>query len=583
VAIFAILAAGMLGTFAALSRSVKASREKTIVSSLALSYMEIVKNMPYSDVGTVSGNPHGNLPDFSNAFTSTIGGTLYKIYYEVTYIDDPADGTALAGSDPVPADYKQVKMNVLNNSTGQVSSFVTNIVPKGLEGMSNAGAILFKVFNWQGQPVNGANIHITYPVSNPSIILDRQTDASGQWLEVGLPAAVNNYRIVATKTGYSTDRTYPITDDNPNPTNPDPTVENSKVTTVILSIDYLSNLTIKTLNSFCQNLSGINLNVSGAKLIGTNPAVLKYNQNFTSVNGSVILNNLEWDTYTPTLLSGQSWVVRGTSPIQKIDVLPGTSQTFTLILGANSTANSLLVIVKDAATKAPLEGASVNLHKGGSVPQDYYGSTGGSVWMQNSWVGGPGLINWSTSTPTRYFQDNGNIDINSVPTGVRLNKIFGRYVSPGWLESSTFDSGSSNSNYTTITWEPASQDAAAELKFQIASSDVSDGPWQYVGPDGTADSFYTVSGSNISTSHDNKRYVRYKTFLATSDDKKTPVLTSININYVSGCFTPGQFFFGDLTAGNNYDLYVSLDGYQTATVNSLDINGNQSLEVLLSP
>ena len=74
---------------------------------------------------------------------------------------------------------------------------------------------------------------------------------------------------------------------------------------------------------------------------------------------------MEWDTYTPTLLSGQSVIVYGTSPVQKISVLPGTTQTFTMILGGNSTPNSLLVLVKDATSGAALEGASVTLSQGG--------------------------------------------------------------------------------------------------------------------------------------------------------------------------------------------------------------------------
>ena len=89
--------------------------------------------------------------------------------------------------------------------------------------------------------------------------------------------------------------------------------------------------------------------MAGAKIIGT-PNVLKFNNNYSSVGGTIALNNIEWDTYTPTLLTGQSVIVYGTSPIQAITVLPGTTQTYTAILGSNSTANSLLAIVKDSSS-----------------------------------------------------------------------------------------------------------------------------------------------------------------------------------------------------------------------------------------
>jgi len=581
VAIFTILAAGVLGSFLALSQSVKKAREKTVLSSLATNYLEIVRNMPYSQVGTLSGNPPGNLPDFTNAIVEDIEAFNYKIYYEVTYIDDPADGTIILGTDFEPNDYKQVKMSILNTATNQTTHFLTTVVPQGLEGLNNAGAILVKVFNAQGQPVEGAGIHIEHPTSSPTIILDRQSNADGQWVEVGLPAAINNYRIVVTKAGYSTDQTYPLTLENPNPINPDVTVVDGTVTEVVFQIDLLADLTILTQDSFCQPLSGVDVNVRGSRLIGSLPDIFKYDQNHISSAGQIVLGDIEWDTYTPTLLTN-SLIVYGTSPIQKIDVLPGADQIFTMILGTNSTANSLLVVVKDGATGSALEGAAVHLRKGGSTPQDYYGVTGGSVWLQDDWTGGSGSENFSTSTPDRYFQDDGNIDINSVPTGVRLKKVTGRYLSSGWLESSTFDTGSSITNYTTLTWQPDSQVANTELKFQIASNN--DGAtWDYVGPDGTASTYYSVSGTSIAPVHDNDRYVRYKVFLSTVDDKKTPILTSLNVNYVSGCFTPGQTIFTDLTAGNNYELDVSLSGYLTEVEPSLNIVGNYLIEILLTP
>jgi type II secretory pathway pseudopilin PulG len=570
-AIFGILLSGVIGAYSVLSKSTRAAREKVVLSSLSQNYLEIVRNMPYSQVGTVNGNPSGNLPDYSNAYTQAIEGTTYKIYYEITYVHDPADPVA---SNP---DYKQVKMSIQNTLTGIITSFVTTVAPKSLITNPNTGAISVQVINAQGQPVSGANIHFVNTALNPDILLDRTSDSSGNWVEVGLPTSVNNYHIVVTKSGYSTDQTYPITPSNPNPVKPDATVVNGQVTQITFTIDLLSTLIIKTLDQTCQNVSGVNVNVRGAKLIGTNPSVYKYDQNFSSSGGTITINNLEWDTYIPTLLTGQSVMIYGTSPIQQITVLPGTTQTFTLILGPAST-NSILIIVKDAATGAALEGASVHLQKGGSQPQDYYGTTGGSVWEQASWTGGGGQAAFTDDT--RYFADNGNVDANSNPTGLRLRKTAGNYAPSGWVESSTYDTGAA-SNFTTLTWAPQSQNSGTALQFQIATN-TDNATWDYKGPDGTAATFYTVSGSSINAIHDNGRYVRYKVFLSTNASNQTPVLTSLDANYVSGCFTPGQVIFPELTAGNNYSLDVSLTGYQTKVIPSLDINGNQVLEVNLS-
>jgi hypothetical protein len=424
--------------------------------------------------------------------------------------------------------------------------------------------------------VPNASVAITN--TSGTLSLNRSTDSSGNWIEVGLPAGVNKYHVVVTKSGYSSDQTYPITVSNPNPVKPDPTITNGTVTQVSFAIDLLSNLTIRTLDAVCAPLGGINVNVQGSKLIGTTPDVLKYNADLTSSAGQIAMDNLEWDTYTPTLKAGQNLMVLGTSPIQEISVLPGASQTFTMILGTQ-TANSLLVIVKDNSTGNAIEGAAVNLHKGGSVPQDYYGTTGGSVWLQNDWTGGSGQTDFTNKT--RYFSDDGNVDINSVPTGLRLKKVTGQYLPAGEMTSSTFDTGAA-SNFTTLTWQPTSQDPATALKFQIASNN-DNATWNFLGPDGTAATYYTVSGTNISAVHDGNRYVRYKAFLSTSSNSKTPVLTGVSINYVSGCFTPGQVSFGSLTAGNNYDLNVTMSGYSNFTASNLNISGNQMIEVLMSP
>ena len=167
--IFTILVAGVLGAISALTRSVKAAREKTELASLVSADLEVVRNLPYVQVGTVNGNPSGSLPDASNPRTVTIEGRAYRIYYEVTYFDDPADGTAVLGTDPSAADYKQVKMFVESTVTSTRTTIVTNIAPKGLEGTQNAGALLLKVFNAVGTPVPNASIHITNTAITPNI------------------------------------------------------------------------------------------------------------------------------------------------------------------------------------------------------------------------------------------------------------------------------------------------------------------------------------------------------------------------------------------------------------------------------
>ncbi len=579
--IFMLLTGVIYGTVNGIVKQVIQYRENTSVSALADQYMEIARNLPYSKVGTVNGNPPGNLPDYPNAITAIFNKDTYKIYYVVNYVDDPADGTIVLGTDPAPNDYKQIKLYIQNASTNITKSFLTNISPKGLENINNAGALMIHVFDAVGQPVPYATINILNTALTPDINLTRTTDSNGYWVEVGLPDSNNSYDITATKTGYSTDSTYPIVNGtNPSPTKPDATISNGQVTQVSFSIDLLSNLTFTAVNPVCSPVSGASLIVKGAKLIGT-PSVLKYTNTFSTDSfGNINLNNIEWDNYTPTL-SSASYMVYGSSPIQQISLLPNTSQQFNFILGTKTT-NALLVIVKESATGNAIKDATVTLSNT-SPATTTTRLTDGNIWGQSNWTGGAGQQTMGAST--MYFADDGNITTNVVPLGLRLLKTGSVYSSSGNLTSSTFDTGTASTSYTTISWLPTSQSASTTAKFQIASSNTNTATttWNYLGPDGTAATYYTVPGTTISSVHNGNQYVRYKAYLSTTNTAITPVITSLIVNYVSGCFTPGQAMFAGLTSAGGYQITVDSVGYQSKTVTGLTISGYNTLQVLLNP
>ena len=71
------------------------------------------------------------------------------------------------------------------------------------------------------------------------------------------------------------------------------------------------------------------------------------------------------------------------------------------------------------------------------------------------------------------------------------------------------------------------------LKFQLAASNSAGGPWNYVGPDGTASTYFTSSGTAIPSSLDNNRYIRYKAYFSTNDTAITPQLDDITVNWQS--------------------------------------------------
>ena len=287
-AIFVVMSLVVTQAFFLIYKNADTNWQNITISSLGREYLENARNIAYSQLGTIQGTPQGVLPDISDPSTVTVSDTPYEIYYEITYVDDPADGTAALGTDSDPDDYKQVKLSVKNVTTGQISTFYTNIAPGGLEDTKSGGSLSLNVTNAIGQPVANATVNITNNLVTPSINLSGITDGSGNLIEVGLPDSVNGYHVVVTKNGYSTDQTYPITEGNPNPTKPDATIANGQITKISFAIDQTSNLTFNTLDQSCNTLSGVGIEIKGEKLIGT-PDIVKYDNTFTSNGGRKFL------------------------------------------------------------------------------------------------------------------------------------------------------------------------------------------------------------------------------------------------------------------------------------------------------
>lgn len=99
------------------------------------------------------------------------------------------------------------------------------------------------------------------------------------------------------------------------------------------------------------------------------------------------------------------------------------------------------------------------------------------------------------------------------------------YLASGTYESSTFDAAVSAAyNYLTFS---ISEPAGTDVRFQIATNN-DNATWNYVGPDGTAGSYYSVPGAvRLNTAG---RYIRYRATL-TGPTTATPVLSDISINY----------------------------------------------------
>ena len=171
------------------------------------------------------------------------------------------------------------------------------------------------------------------------------------------------------------------------------------------------------------------------------------------------------------------------------------------------------------------------------------------VFHQTDWSGGNGQESFATTSEgaivNNKFTSSNNINFSATSGSLFVSSP----IASGTLVSSIYESGQTNrlrgTPLNSIIWQ--GQADAQGVKFQIASSDcfngASDAPpciidigWDYLGPDGTSNTFYNAFSPDDSVQinlahHNNKRYFRYKIFIQDSDaNLSAPRIDDISIN-----------------------------------------------------
>ncbi|MBI3963495.1 MAG: prepilin-type N-terminal cleavage/methylation domain-containing protein [Candidatus Kerfeldbacteria bacterium] len=579
IAIFAIIAVGVYRTYSTTAESIRVARLKTTVTALANEQLEIVRNLPYADVGLVGGLPVGTLPPLQTLVRDNI---TFSVRMTIRNVDDPFDGTI--GGDPndlSPADYKLVAVQISCPDCRNLlpEEFTTIAAPEALETTSTNGALFVQVFDAVGQPVPDADVHIVNSQAAPPIVIDDTTNANGLLQVVDAPPGVEAYEITVSRSGYSTERTYPIGDPpNPNPITPHATVALQQVTEISFAIDRTSTLDVSSVTDTCTPVPNIDFTLAGSKRIGTAPDILKYSTvQSTDGAGTRTMTGLEWDTYTPTLTDA-SYDLVGSIPLVPTVLNPGVTQPLQFIM-APTDPQSLLLSVQDASTQLPLSEATVRLEGPGGYDTTIV--TGRGFLRQTDWSGGEGQDAYVD--PTRYFDSDGTVE-GADPAGeMHLWHLPDGYVPSGFLESSTFDTGSP-SDFHQISWQPQDQPPATgadSVRFQIATNNDAT-TWNFLGPDGTPDTFYTLTDATINPAQSGNRYGRYRIFLQTADVTVTPTVADVALTFTSSCVPPGQAFFSGL-AGGDYTATIARTGYQTV-IDTVPVTAAwQERDVLLTP
>lgn len=355
-----------LGVFAAYQLGLQVvgqSKNKIIATSLANAEMEKIRNLPYQSIGAQGSFPSGVLAATS---TTVQNNVTFIIERRVDYVVDALDGISFPDDD-CPNDYKkaEVKISALGKFPVEVL-MVTNISPKNLsEECGDEGGILsVLVFDAFGQMVASPFIEIKDPQTD--VTLKTATPATGQHY---FSLATSTYKVAVSKSGYSQERTYG-TEEVTTPANPHPIVLEGQLAEISFSIDRVSSLTVQVRGSQGAGypvIHNVTFNLRGNKIIGTDiqgKPVYKYTQDKTTNGaGSVVISNLEWDSYyfsivAPALNLTDIESPLGATTTQPIALAPNTNLDVRLILTAE---NSLLVNVQNINTLEPIFSAQVRL------------------------------------------------------------------------------------------------------------------------------------------------------------------------------------------------------------------------------
>jgi type II secretory pathway pseudopilin PulG len=247
--LISIVLLGLLSAFYFGFRLLSLNERKITATQIAQGEIEKIRNMQYLDIGTIGAQlPYasGTLEVESKVI---LNGIEYKIERKVKFVSDLTDG-----SEACPLDYKKVEIKVSFSDIlkGEVV-LTTDIAPKNkIEeiqacSLQPAGILTVQVLDTKGNLISNPKIEIFNP--NTGELIDSASPSSGKY---DFPLSSGNYRVVVSKEGYSSERTYSV-EEIAIPENPNPNVLEGKITQISLVIDKISSMTVQTLSTYGED------------------------------------------------------------------------------------------------------------------------------------------------------------------------------------------------------------------------------------------------------------------------------------------------------------------------------------------
>lgn len=104
----------------------------------------------------------------------------------------------------------------------------------------------------------------------------------------------------------------------------------------------------------------------------------------------------------------------------------------------------------------------------------------------------------------------------------------------GYLNSTTFDTGSTNSALNSVVWQ-GTQPGGTTVQFKFAVSNSSNGPWTYTGSDGTVNTYWLPQGPgtpvSLGSSYTGFRYFRYQVTLNGAGTSTSPIINNVAVSW----------------------------------------------------
>ncbi len=339
--IMTLMVAAVGSLFVSNLNEVVLDKARAIGLGLANQQMEYLRDLPYDSLATQFGTiyPPGTIADNQ---TQTQDNYKFRVHTTIVYIDDPYDGNA-AGTIPgkpkdlYPYDYKRAQVDVYLVTSGQlVATLTTDIAGKAAETASDTGILDITVLDANGQPVPQANVSITNTNQNPAVNIQTTTDNDGVVVIPKLPPdSGNNYQVIASLPGYSTDGTKPNPGGGQKAVELNPNVIAQQITPVSLSIDQVSTLYLHVTDTSGNPISNLSVTTTGAKQIYTDPTAYKYSQaTATDSSGNITLSGMEWDSYSFSVPAGH--YVVSSSPVAPAALEPNSQLTVNLVVSTSA-------------------------------------------------------------------------------------------------------------------------------------------------------------------------------------------------------------------------------------------------------